>query len=608
MSEAAKKLAEVETAEVKREAAKVIVRMAGMVNEDETRVAALTSRVDGRLDEIYVNFTGVTVNVGDPMVKIWSPTLIKSQVELFETMKTAEEDRGVLKGAEEKLLQLGMTQDQISRIKEQKKPDLYVTLKAPISGIVARKNALLGQFVKEGQEMYIINDLSVVWIKLDAYETDMPWIRYGQEVKFTTPSVPGQTFTGKVLFIDPMLTSLTRSVKIRVEANNPDLLLKPGMFVSAELEAEVDSKGRVVKSEWAGKYICPIHPSDTPASEPGTCPESKMQLRPPSAFGYADDKSPELPLVVPATAPLITGKRAIVYVEVLRADKPTYEGKEVVLGPRAGDKYLVYSGLKEGDRVVTKGNFKIDSAMQILAKPSMMSPAEIEKPKVTQETAEEEVVEKVPAPKQFLEALTPVVKEYLDLKESLVEEKVEEATRHAEELTARIKAVDASSLEAKARQTWEKLSSGMTKNLQELTEAKEIEGQRKAFDPLSEKFVRTVMSFRHVMKGPLVVFHCPMAFNSQGAYWIEASEVRRNPYFGHSKFKGQDMLQCAELIERVPSEAPEAAGKQEVSQPGDTKPSSENPAHDTQAGKAAESGSHQQEESSKHQGDGGHGS
>ena len=232
----------------------------GWLYEDETRVAALTSRVDGRLGRNVREFHRRNGQQGRPMVKIWSPTLIKSQVELFETIRSKEEDPGVLKGAEEKLIQLGMTQEQIDQIKEKKKPDLYVTLRAPINGIVLKKMAVLGQFVKEGQEMYIINDLSNVWIKLDAYETDMPWIRYGQEVTFTTPAVPGRTFTGKVLFIDPMLTTMTRSVKIRVEAENPELLLKPGMFVTGELEAEADQSGRVIKSEWAGKYICPVHP------------------------------------------------------------------------------------------------------------------------------------------------------------------------------------------------------------------------------------------------------------------------------------------------------------------------------------------------------------
>ena len=255
----------------------------------------------------------------------------------------------------------------------------------------------------------------------------MPWIRYGQDVSFTTPAVPGRKFKGKVLFLDPVLDMKTRTVKIRVEAENPEYILRPGMFVTAELEAEIDAKGRVIKPEWAGKYICPIHPSDHPSSEPGFCPESKMALRPASAFGYGDDPNPEFPLVIPTAAPLITGKRTIVYVEVPKQDRPTYELREVVLGPRAGEEYVVYQGLKEGERVVTKGNFKIDSAMQIVAKASMMNPIEPKPAKGTGEKAEDEVVKKLQAPDEFVSSLTPMIQEYLNLKESLVGEKSEEA-------------------------------------------------------------------------------------------------------------------------------------------------------------------------------------
>ncbi|MGC8602926.1 MAG: efflux RND transporter periplasmic adaptor subunit, partial [Desulfomonilaceae bacterium] len=289
LSETAKKLAEIETTEVKRRRAKALVSMVGMVFEDETRSAVITSRIDGRLDAVYVDYTGEKVNQGDPLVKIWSPTLIRGQVELFETIRSDSKDTPLIKGAEEKLIQYGLDREQIDRIEAQKRPTLYVTLKAPISGIVTKKNALLGQFVKEGTEMFVIDDLSNVWVKMDAYETDLPWIRYGQDITFTTASFPGKTFRGKVLFIDPTLDKKTRSVKIRVDAPNPDYLLKPGMFVSAELEAELDDQDRVVKPEWAGKYICPVHPREA-RPIPGICPESKMPLRPASSYGYSDDK------------------------------------------------------------------------------------------------------------------------------------------------------------------------------------------------------------------------------------------------------------------------------------------------------------------------------
>ncbi|MGO9566554.1 MAG: efflux RND transporter periplasmic adaptor subunit [Desulfomonilaceae bacterium] len=571
MSDEAKKLAEVKTDEVKRDHAKLLVRMVGLVYEDETRIASLTSRVDGRLDEIYVNFTGSLVNKGDPMVTIWSPTLITSQVEMFESVRSNDTE-GIIRGAEEKLLQLGMTKEQIENIKKQQKPNPYVTLRAPIGGVVTKKMAILGQFVKEGTEMYTINDLSHVWVKLDAYETDLPWIRYGQDVSFTTPAVPGRKFKGKVLFLDPELDMKTRTAKIRVEAENPDYTLRPGMFVTGELEAEVDAKGRVIKPEWAGKYICPVHPTEKASSEPGFCPESKVALRPASAYGYADDPHPELPLVIPESAPLITGKRTIVYVEVPKQDRPTYELREVDLGPRAGDEYVVYQGLKEGDRVVTKGNFMIDSAMQIVGKAGMMNPIEPKLAKASGEKAEEEVVKKLQAPEEFVSALTPIIQEYLKLKESLVGEKTEEVVVSAEKLAGLLEGVNSSGLGDKAQETWKKLSDSMETNLKEIADAREIESMRKAFDPLSEAFAKVMMGFRHAMKDPLFLYHCPMASNGQGAYWIESSQNVRNPYFGETPYKGQQMLKCAELVEKIPPEAFPSLDKAKSAQESQAKP------------------------------------
>ncbi len=372
MAPEAKILAEVQTTPVKRARAFKQLRLVGMVFEAETRVATLTARIAGRLDQVYIDFTGVKVKKGDPMVTIWSPTLIKNQVELFESIKSGDTE-GIIHGAEEKLMQYGLTKEQVKRIRESKKPDLEITLRAPISGIVMKKNAILGQFVKEGQDMFIINDLSHVWVQLDAYEQNMPWIRYGQNVIFTTAAVPGKTYSGKVIFIDPVLDMNTRTVNVRVDAANPELELKPHMFVNAVVQVEVDNAGNVINSDWVGKYICPFHPNEV-SSAPGTCPESKQPLQPASAYGYSEARHPKLPLVIPETAVLYTGKRSLVYVDVPNQNQPTYEQREVILGPKAGDGYVIYRGLEEGENVVTKGNFQIDSSVQILGEPSMMNP------------------------------------------------------------------------------------------------------------------------------------------------------------------------------------------------------------------------------------------
>ena len=385
MSPEAKMLAEVQTVVVKREKAVKDLRMVGMVFDAETRLATLTARIAGRLDAVFIDFTGVKVNKGDPMVTIWSPTLIQSEVELFASIKSGDSE-GIIRGAEQKLMQYGMTPEQVKQIRASGKPDEYITLRAPISGIVLQKNALVGQFVREGTEMFVINDLSHVWVKLSAYEPDLPWIRYGQEVTFTTPSFPGKTYKGTVIFIDPVLDMTTRTVNVRLDAPNPEYDLKPHMFVNAVLEAEIDDRGRIIKPEWAGKYICPIHPNEV-SPDPGTCPKTKQPLQPATAYGYSGVKNPVLPLVVPDSAVLYTGKRSLVYVEVPNQRQPTYEQRDVILGPRTRNKYVIYGGLKEGERVVVKGNFEIDSSVQISGQPSMMSPPESEQASATEKKA-----------------------------------------------------------------------------------------------------------------------------------------------------------------------------------------------------------------------------
>ncbi|MGA8831709.1 MAG: efflux RND transporter periplasmic adaptor subunit [Desulfomonilaceae bacterium] len=564
LSEAAKKLAEIETTEVKRGRAKALVSMVGMVFEDETRSAVITSRIDGRLDAIYVDYTGEKVNQGDPLVKIWSPTLIKGQVELFETIRSDPNDTALIKGAEEKLIQYGLDREQIDRIKAQKRPTLYVTLKAPISGIVTKKNALLGQFVKEGTEMFIIDDLSNVWIKMDAYETDLPWIRYGQDITFTTPSVPGKTFRGKVLFIDPTLDKKTRSVKVRVEAPNPDYLLKPGMFVSAELEAELDDQGRVVKPEWAGKYICPVHPRDEASSTPGVCPDSKMPLRPASSYGYADDKDSRPPLLIPNTAPLITGKRSIVYVEVPGASNPTYELREVTLGPRVGDSYIVDKGLKEGERVVTKGAFKIDSTMQILGKASMMAPMEKmasaeNMPPLDQkaeEKSDEETIEKLTAPKSFITGLNPVYTDYLKMKDAIKEKKTDAAILSGTDLIKDLKNIDSSILDAKSKRKWNQLSNVILAATTKITGTTSPIDQRRTFSSLSEAVVKTLMTFGQMTDSDLSVFFCPKAFDGEGFYWIGKGTDKTNPVYETGAETEEKTTECADLVEKISPDKP----------------------------------------------------
>ncbi|MFC1467144.1 efflux RND transporter periplasmic adaptor subunit [Verrucomicrobiota bacterium] len=339
VSRHAAKLMDIETQPVERRTISLTARMVGKVAYDETRVSSITARVAGRIDRLFVDYTGTPVGKGDPIISLYSPDLLTAQDELQQALRTTEKlekSRSVtlrdtaaktVEAAREKLRLWGLTPAQIVEIEKRATPADHITIYAPTSGIVVHKNAQEGMYVKTGTKIYTIADLSQVWIKLDAYESDLSQLKTGNEVTFTAEAWPNDTFKGIVEFIDPVLNEKTRTVKIRASAPNPDGKLKPGMFVRAEVQRFTDAE-----------------------------------------------------LIIPANAPLITGKRAVVYITLPDREKPTFEGREVELGARAGDFYIVKSGLNEGERVVTRGAFKIDAELQLQAKPNMMDPIEMPAP------------------------------------------------------------------------------------------------------------------------------------------------------------------------------------------------------------------------------------
>ncbi len=387
ISENAKKLMDIVVAPVERKFVSAVVRMIGKVDYDETRLAYITAWFPGRLDRLYVDYTGVPVKKGDHLVYLYSPELISAQEELLQALEAVnniketelsvmrEMTESTVTAAREKLRLWGLKAEQIEEIERTGKVQDHMTIYAPSSGIVIHKNALEGMYVQTGTRIYTIADLTQVWVKMDAYESDLEWLRYGQEVEFTTVSYPGSVFKGTISFIDPILNEKTRSIKIRVNVPNPDGRLKPGMFVKAIVRTKVAAGGRIMEAALTGKWICPMHP-EVIKSNSDKCDICQMPLVTTESLGYVSDdpEAAQKPLVIPVSAALVTGTRAIVYVQVPDTDKPTFEGREIVLGPRAGNYYLVRSGLGEGELVVIKGNFKIDSSLQIMAKPSMMTP------------------------------------------------------------------------------------------------------------------------------------------------------------------------------------------------------------------------------------------
>ncbi len=385
ISPAQRALMRIATVPVERRFPTAKIRLVGKITYDETRLAYITAWVPGRIDNLLVDYTGVTVQEGDHMVELFSPELLSAQEELLQAVRgfanlskssvqsLRNSAQGTVESARDRLRLWGLTTDQIRAIEHSGEASENVTIYSPASGVVIHRDAQEGMYVETGTRIFTIADLDAVWVQLDAYESDLQWLGYGQKVSFTTEAFPGETFRGVVSFIDPVLDPRTRTVKVRVNADNTGGRLKPEMFVRATVSAQIASHGKMIDRGLVGKWVSPMHP-EIVKDEPGQCDICGMDLVPAESLGYVNSEDAMPPLVIPATAPLLTGTRAVVYVEDQSADRPTYVGKEIVLGPRAGPDYVVESGLSEGDLVVVSGNFKIDSALQIQAKPSMMNP------------------------------------------------------------------------------------------------------------------------------------------------------------------------------------------------------------------------------------------
>ncbi len=531
LSEAAAALAEIQTAVVERRRAEARVRLIGKIDFDETRSKSIAAWVPGRIDTLFVDFTGTEVERGDRLVSLYSPELYAAQTELLNAIqanrdlqaggdpvmrRTAE---ATVTAARERLRLWGLDPSRIQQIEKTGQARRHMDITSPLGGVVIHKNAVEGMYVKTGTPIYTVADLSRVWVTLDAYESDLVWLKEGQDIDFTVEAVPGRRFQGTIIFIDPVLNKRTRTTMVRLNVDNGQRLLKPGMFVNATVAAEV-----VLEQE---------------------------------SHRMADPES--LPLVIPASAPLITGKRAVVYVRVPGSEKPAFEGREVVLGPRAGDFYIVLSGLAEGELVVTKGNFKIDSALQIQAKPSMMNPtgggpASVHNhggsPAGTPASAVEtprrsDKIIVLASPTEFRTQLGAVLQAYLAMQTALAGDDEKKARAAAGSAVDALQAVDMTLVDGEAHLAWMKDEKSLRDSFASIAAAADIDAQRRHLLGLTGPLWDTLRRFGFSQDDPVRLFNCPMAAGGKGGDWIQLEKTTANPYFGAA------MLRCGDQTDSL---------------------------------------------------------
>ncbi len=297
----------VQTAEAKIQPLVHTLEVAGMIDDDATRHRIISAYVDGRIEKLHVNYMGAEVKEGEPLADIYSPGLLQAEREYRQLNGELKKNTAL------RLRQMGLTPAQIEAVSDKPADSLTSQILSPIGGTVVGQDIYEGQYVTTGQRMFEIADFSTMWFKFIAYEQDLPWIKIGQSVSITTPSLPGKTYEGKITFIDPNFNEATRSTQVRVELPNPivngrrELLHK----LYADAEVKVDA--------------------------------------PPA-------------LTIPRSAVIETGPRAVVYTD---QSGGAYQQVPVKLGRRGDTLVEITDGLKAGEKVVTNGNLLIDGQAEL---------------------------------------------------------------------------------------------------------------------------------------------------------------------------------------------------------------------------------------------------
>lgn len=283
------------------------LQVAGMIDDDATRHRIISAYVDGRVEKLYVNFMGAEIGKGEPLADFYSPGLLQTEREYRQLSGDLKINTAL------RLRQMGLTPEQIAAVPNKPADSLVSQILSPISGTVVGQKIYEGQYVTTGQEMFEVADFSTMWFMFIVYEQDLPWIKLGQTVVITTPSLPGKTIEGKITFIDPNFDEATRSTKVRVELPNP----------------MVDGRREFLHKLYA---------------------DAEVRVDSPSL------------LSIPKSAVIETGPQAVVYID---QGGGAYKQVAVMLGRRGDTLVEITSGLKSGDKVVTNGNLLIDGQAEL---------------------------------------------------------------------------------------------------------------------------------------------------------------------------------------------------------------------------------------------------
>lgn len=496
-------LLQIRTAPVVRAAADTAreLRLPARLEIDETRLHTIAARFPGRVERLHVAATGAPIAAGQPLLDLFSPELFTAQEEFLHARTLAPV---VAAAAGDKLRLLGLSSEQIDQIAARGTAEPILTVLAPSGGVALERRVAVGDYVATGDPLFVAADLSVLWAQAEAYEPDLAWLRPGQPVALALPALPGEHFAGAVAFVDPVLDPVKRTARVRIEIPNTDGRLRPGLLATAAVRAA---------------------PVDA-----------------------------EPPLVVPATAPLLTGRRAIVYVRESSGEPATFAARAIELGPRLGEVYAVRQGLAEGELVVVHGQFKLDSELQIRGRPSMMTADAIP---VSSPAIDPR---RPPVPRDFAPGvdaafgreLVPVLEAYLDFVAHLAADDPAAAGRSLRAIRSALERIGPHRLSGPAHAAWMEDYDRLLAPLRAVPRTADLAALRAPLQEITLALEAIYVTYGAGQLPPVVRAHCPMVeggFVADGlplGTWLQRAGTLANPYWGAA------MLTCGEFHGQLP--------------------------------------------------------
>ncbi|MGB3543408.1 efflux RND transporter periplasmic adaptor subunit [Rubrivirga sp.] len=478
------------------------IQLTGRLAPDERTAAVEVSEFGGRVERLFVSFSGEQVRAGQRIATVYSPDLVVAQEELLQARKFADVNPELVAAARAKLRNLEVTDEQIAELEESGEVINNFPIYADRSGTILETKAEVGEYVQAGGALYTYTNLSNLWALFDAYEADLAKIDVGDKVSFTVASRPGETYNARVTFIDPVIDPTTRTAAVRAEVNNRRGRLKPEMFIEG-----------------------------TVSLSPGPSPRERGDV------AGGDE------LIVPRSSVLWTGERSVAYVELPDMEVPTYEFREVTVGERVGEGYRITEGLAAGDRVVVNGAFQIDASAQLNNKASMMNRDVLIQGRETEGVTAVAIPDyREDTPEAFRAQLGKVVEAYLPLKDRMVATELADETLLVS-LREMLAKVDMMKVKGDAHVYWMQQMEAMEAHANTLLKKDDVEAQREQFGFLSQALINALTAFG--VDGTYYVQHCPMAFDTAGANWLSDDEQIRNPYFGDK------MLKCGSVTEEL---------------------------------------------------------